>query len=102
VSAPIEKAVRRVLDLSTGHLPQQVCNQLNSYEGVTAYELSDHGWLCYVPEDPEAHANDYGVDGDGVPSTLLRLQVIARAAGCDYLLFDRDAARIPGLPRYDW
>jgi len=33
---------------------------------------------------------------------VLTIQRLARAAGCDYVLFDADADRIDALPTWDW
>jgi hypothetical protein len=108
----IEGRVRRVLDASTEHLPRQIAAQLPSWPGVIAYPLStsdEHfGWLLWVPDDPEARAAEYPDDPDsedsqdGVPAEVLTLWRYARSLGCDYVLLDRDAERIDGLPTWDW
>lgn len=106
----------RVLDASTAHLPQQVCAQLNGWDGVIAHSLStsdDHyGWLLWVPDDPDNHAADHddtdefpllqGEDPSGVPAEVLAVQRYARRLGCDYVLLDPDAERIADLPTWDW
>lgn len=96
----------QVLDASTAHLPQEVCENLNGYDGVIAYALStsnDHyGWLLHVPENPDEHASDYDEDPDGVPAEVLTVQRYARGLGCDYVLLDRDAEQVNGLPTWDW
>jgi hypothetical protein len=95
----------RVLDASTAHLPEHVCEDLNSWEGVTAYALStsdDHyGWLLHVPEEL-ADPAEQELDEDGVPAEVLTLQRFARGLDCDYVLLDRDAAQVEGLPTWEW
>lgn len=110
--------VRLVLDLSTAHLPEDVCRDLNSYEGVVAYPLTsksgiDYGWLLWVPDDPDAHVTEYRVDagpgdphdGDSYewpPSEVLTIWRYARRRGCDYIILDRDAPTVGDLPTWDW
>lgn len=90
--------VRHMLDLSTHHLPEELGSSgLSGEEGVVAYELP-HGWLMWVPEDPDKHAADYGT----VPEVVLVVQRYARKLGCEYVLFDQDADRINELPTWDW
>jgi hypothetical protein len=85
-----------MLDLSTSHLPEHLGDALSGEDGVTAYELA-HGWLMWVPDDPDTHAADY----DAVPSEVLVVQRYARARGCDYVLFDADADTVTDLPTWD-
>jgi hypothetical protein len=94
-----EPRIIRMLDAGTGHLPEQICQELNSYDGVTATER-EYGWLLWVPEDPTEHAEEYG-DG-AVPAEVVALQEFARNLDCDYVLLDADAATIEGLPHWDW
>lgn len=54
--------VRRLLDLSTAHLPPEMRAALALGPGVIAYPL-DHGALMWVPDDPE----DSAATGEHVP-----------------------------------
>ncbi len=87
----------KMLDATTGHLPQEICQDLNGYDGVIATDRT-YGWLLWVPEDPAEHAGETG----DVPAEVVALQVFARGLGCDYVLLDRDADRVDGLPHWDW
>lgn len=89
--------IRRLLDASTAHLPQQLCQQLNTLDGVLAH-ATDHGWLLWVPTDPDTHAADH----PDLPGEVLTLQRYARSCGCDYVLLDSDADQISDLPTWDW
>ena len=90
--------VRRLLDLSTAHLPQHLGSDgLSAADGVTAYQLA-YGWLMWVPEDPDRHAADY----PELPPEVLTVQRYARRHGCDYVLFDRDADTVADLPTFTW
>jgi hypothetical protein len=91
--------VRLFLDLSTAHLPEHLGDEgLSGEEGVTAYAVAGVGWLAWVPDDPDAYAADY----PDFPAEVLVVQRYAREHGCDYILFDRDADSVAGLPRWDW
>lgn len=95
-----------VLDLSTAHLPEAVINSLTGVDGVIAYEHGEYGYLLWVPEDPQGHANDYenetNPDAEDFPSEILAVQIYARSFGCDYVLFDRDADIDDALPTWEW
>lgn len=97
VLAPSPSFVRSFLDASTAHLPQHICQNLNSFEGVIAYEHGEYGWLLWVPDDVDEH----NVDGQ-VPDEVTALQKFARDLGCDYVLLDQDASKIDDLPTWEW
>lgn len=93
-------AIRKMLDLSTAHLPQAYgdADGLTSVDGVVAY-TTEYGFITWVPDDPQDNADAY----DGmVPSSVLTIQKYARALGCDYVLFDRDGPVNPNLPTWEW
>lgn len=108
-----EAPVRKFLDLATCHLPESIMNgpigPLNTIEGVIAYEHGEYGYLLWVPDDPQEHADDYPNPADedvcsdeGVPAEVLAVQLYARSLDCDYVLFDRDADAIEALPTWEW
>jgi hypothetical protein len=92
--------VRKMLDLSTAHLTEDMRTELNcldlregnfaggAFDGVVIY-TTEHGGLMWVPQHPEEHARE---QEDGVNGVLLAIQLRARRLGCDYVLFDADAA----------
>ena len=43
--------IRTMLDLSTAHLPEQICDRLGAIPGVVAHETV-YGWLMWVPNHP--------------------------------------------------
>jgi hypothetical protein len=95
---PTGDPVRPVLDLSTHHLPRAIGpTGLTGEEGVTAYPLP-HGYLMWVPTDPEATAADYPT----LPGVVLAVMRYARARGCDYVLFDQEGAVVADLPTWEW
>lgn len=98
-----ETSVRRLLDLSTGHLPAAVCLTLSGFDGVVAYR-TDYGWLLWVPghgEDVDL-VNDHNADYDEIPAEVTAVQRYARALGCDYVLFDQDGPLNDDLKHWDW
>lgn len=91
--------IRRMLDLSTAHLPEH----LGSKPGLAAHRaiIADAracGWLLWVPDDPDVDAAEAG----GVPEEVLVVQRYARRLGCDYVLFDADGPVNPELPAWEW
>jgi hypothetical protein len=96
--------VRRLLDLSIAHLPQEMGDPngacpLHTVDGVTAYQMR-HGWLMWVPDDPDERSREY--EADPVPEAVLAVQRAARALDCDWVMFDQDADTIDGLPVWEW
>jgi hypothetical protein len=89
-------SVRRFLDLSTAHLPQQMLYELGSQPGVVADATEFGAWL-WVPSDP-----DDPVTGARPPDEVLVIQRYARSLGCDWVLLDADAPTVHGLPTFDW
>jgi hypothetical protein len=106
--------IMRVLDLSTAHLPREVCADLPGYDRVIAYPLSTsddhHGWLPWVPPEPAHHADqtdqtDHGEHADQADAGLVGVDGIwryARKLRCEYVLIDRDAQVIDALPTWPW
>ncbi|MBI1758155.1 MAG: hypothetical protein HYR62_02855 [Actinobacteria bacterium] len=91
--------IRKLLDLSTTHLPEDLgTHALGAAPGVVAHR-TDHGWLMWVPDDPDESAV---VMRDMPPGVVLAIQRYARALGCDYVLFDADGHRAGDLPVWDW
>jgi len=78
--------IRTLLDLSTAHLPEELCADLSAEPGVIA-SATTYGWLMWVPEHPE-HPEEFALaTGDPVPEVILGIWRHARALGCDYVLF---------------
>jgi hypothetical protein len=92
--------VRRVLNLSTAHLPPHlgVPGGLDTVAGVVAH-ATDVGFLLWVPDDPDQSTE---VMIDPVPDVVLAIQRYARGWDCDYVLFDADAEQVDDLPTWDW
>lgn len=93
--------IRRVLDLSTAHLPQPLL-LFGSRDGTPGvwgnaivYVL-DYGFLLWVPDDPTDESNSYDV-----PREIVEVQLYAREAHCDYVLFDADGPKNPDLETFD-
>lgn len=63
------------------------------------YSLGEYGWLLYVDLTPEYPV----VSKIEQPSPGLSGAIrTAREQGCDYLLLDRHAGTLKGVPTYDW
>ena len=90
--------IRRMLDLSTAHLPEHLGQSLHTADGVSAYRMI-YGFLMWVPDDPQKTAE---AEIDGVPPEVLAVQLHARRLDCDYVLFDAGGDVDPDLPTWDW
>jgi len=85
--------VRGLLMLSTGHIRLHTEAWLNSSarHELAWVSLTPNGWFVYV--DAEANPADF-------PSDLIVCLGYARRLGCEYVLFDSEAARLDMLPFY--
>ncbi|RSM47982.1 hypothetical protein DMB66_47180 [Actinoplanes sp. ATCC 53533] len=90
--------VMAVLDLSTRHLPEQICAELNGYDGVTAYGTR-YGWLLRVPGNLTEHRADHP---GTVPDEVWQLWEYAHRYGAAYVLLDADTDPVDALPSWDW
>lgn len=93
--------VRKFLDLSTAHLtPAQreysdrSESVLRAAWGSAVVDATKDGYWMWVHEHPKKHA---ACTEEGLPDNLMAIQLHARAHGCDYVLFDRDAEMDPDL-----
>jgi hypothetical protein len=90
--------IMNVLDLSNHHLPNDVCDQLSRYAGVTAHHTT-YGWLLAVPGDLDRHRTDHPAT---VPDAVWALWEYGHRFGAEYLLLDADADRVDALASWDW
>ena len=90
--------IMSVLDLSTHHLPQHVCDQLSAYDGVTAHH-TPYGWLLAGPGYLAGHRTDHS---GAVPDAVWALWEYAHRFDAEYLLLDADADRVDALASWDW
>lgn len=90
--------IRKVLDLSTAHLPERYGQTLSGVDGVVAHAY-EYGWLLWVPNDPTESSE--AMD-DEVPPEILKIQLYARGLDCDYVLLDRDGDIDDNLPTWKW
>lgn len=85
--------VESMLVLSTGHLEHDTCTIWLDTAPFAAFTKADIGWFVFVPED---------LGDDPMPPDLLVCCQLARARGCAWIMFDRDAPALDTLPVYDW
>lgn len=96
--------VRKMLDLSSGHLTVATRDLLDEWgtnidhlaNGCSAAPfflgITDFGWMMGIP-DPDQLVN--------MPADLVACVAHARANDCTYILFDADAEDDEALPYYD-
>ena len=83
--------IRKFLDLSTAHLGERDKELLDLYAAPdsTVGPLTIkgvYGWFMYATDDPAGYS-----EAD-LPTHLRAISAYARKHGCDYVLFDSDAA----------
>lgn len=95
--------IAKMMVLSTAHLSEETCTvyvsniALGLTEGsIVAYEKGEYGYFVHVPEDP---ADSEKPD---VPLELRSAMHVARLAGCQWIMFDRDGDTVDNLPTYNW
>jgi hypothetical protein len=87
-----------VLDLSTQHLPEHICGDLDGYDGVTAHN-TEYGWLLHVPSMLTEHRVYHP---DTVPDEVWRLWGYASRYGACYIFLHAGADSVDALPSWDW
>lgn len=92
--------IRSFLDLSSGHLSPEtwawldaqttgeVVRGLRAGAQVVLAGRMRYGWFVYADEEP----------GETVPAEIATVFRLARQRGCEYVLFDTDAAPMKDLP----
>jgi hypothetical protein len=89
-------SIWKALELSTAHLEEQVARGLsaNTLTLPTSVKQDEYGYIICVL----AH----GDRDEDYPSCIRPHLDLARASGCSYLSYDRDAEVIPGFPAWTW
>lgn len=86
--------VRKILDCSTAYLPTALRDgrEVSGFdERPTGYYPTDVGALLWVPDDPSDGAAPDGADSH---PAIVAIRRVARALGCDYVLFDCDGPEL--------
>jgi hypothetical protein len=98
VPSPSAKArgtaeIANLIVASTSHVTRQEAEYLDA----NGYSRGEYGWFLHVAK------GDQPVAGIEHPSPgLAGVIEAAREAGCVYLLLDRDADAVAGVPTYNW
>jgi len=94
--------IEKMLTLSTAHVTAdtaaQLDDRLHQMLGTApfiCFQKDDYGWFVHVPAVPDPRHEQ-------IPPDLNACMAMARAEGCTWLMFDRDADPVEGLPTYDW
>jgi hypothetical protein len=86
--------VQRLLVTSTAHVTDQEAQLLTDH----GYGRDAYGWFLYVGEEGHTAVPEIVRKSRGLFAVIL----CARVNGCPFVLLDRDAEPIPGVPVYDW
>jgi hypothetical protein len=86
--------IQRLLVTSTSHVTDPEA-QILTHHG---YRRDEYGWFFYVGSDEHDALPEIVRKSRGLFAVIL----CARVNGCSYVLLDRDAEPLPGVPLYDW
>lgn len=88
--------VRKIYEVSTGHLPEYVARAINDdlFPKKPAM-YREEGWLFSVPENLSYLPEHTGF-------SFRRIMALSMDAGCDWVLFDRDVPPVEYLHLFDW
>lgn len=91
-----ERGVERhqMLVASTGHVTFEESRILEK----SGYSRGEYGWLIYIHDRASPSVDEISHPSEGLKGAL---EMTVRL-GCSYLLLDRDAASLEGVPTYDW
>lgn len=95
-----QPTVRRVLDLSTGHLDKASKAWLDVASADTSVLSGYYGWLCPVYGETLEELDASAATQEWPPVLHAALRR-ARTLGCDFVLFDADASYHEELPTFD-
>ena len=105
--------IAKMLVLSTWHIGHKTAASFDRAENsgvpfadcgdgdiwsMTVYEKGQWGYIFPIIDD---YIEDHKTRAF-LPSDLLTVIDFAHAQGCSWVMFDRDADQIDGLPVYDW
>lgn len=92
--APAQAEIVKMLVLSTSHITERVSKHFQLWVPYII-DRADVGHIMPIVTDmPEALAE--------VPACVAEVVKFAQARGCTWIMFDKDAPAVPGLPIYDW
>ena len=85
----MEIETHKMLALSTAHVPGEA--EVDAMKmNVVVYDKPAYGWFIPIVEQSKP------------PEWLMPLWRFAKDQGCTWLMLDRDAERIEGLPFWEW
>lgn len=93
--------IRQFLDLSTGHLTYETRSLLSDGRlPLSTVYPTEFGWFVHVPDIDALGEVDQERQRD-LPKDMKDVLDFARENGCDYVMFDSDAAPLMNLPYYE-
>lgn len=90
--------VCRYLDASTAHMTKADADKLQ-IRAIICDPHDEYGYWVHVCEDP---ADEISLKVAGMSAEFRGVITYARTHACNWVLFDRDAEHIPGLPVFNW
>jgi len=92
----------KMLELSTAHMRKSSVKWIQGaledeyFSPMVLYPKEGYGFWLHVSQEWED--NDFQI----LPYDLLAIAMYAKGLGAEWIMFDRDAPPIDGLPTYEW
>jgi hypothetical protein len=86
--------IQQLLVTTTSHVTDQEAQALTDH----GYSRDQYGWFFYAGGETHYVLPEIVRRSRGLFAVIL----CARVNACDYVLLDRDAETLPGVPTYDW
>lgn len=86
--------IQKVLLATTGHVTEEERDILNA----NGYSRGEYGWLIFINPNADPSVSEIEEPSEGLAGAMR----VAKENGCRYLLLDRDAQELEGLPVYEW
>lgn len=87
--------IRKILDISTGHVCKETSELLNAGGGEHTWAIPfEYGWFVDVPE--------YDCGREQRPADINTVMDYARKHDCEWIKFDCDGELLSDLPKFDW
>jgi hypothetical protein len=95
--------IRNFLDCCTSHVSKETADWLDARGSETAgRDGSNRAYVGTTPYGWFVYADTEAGKAECFPDDLVTVFAHATGKGCEYILLDRDADTIDGLPVFEW
>jgi hypothetical protein len=93
--------IQIVLDLSTGHIPEEEARRIDGPHFGMRAQSHEHGWIVWVTGYTIEEMEDWH-DDDKPAAWFWPILKLAQSNDCMLVNFDGDGFEHPDLKMYDW